>query len=104
MYQTYTTIERCIDGNGNEIHYASVKDLREAFNTPEENIASAYAAQQWVAVRSQRDKLLAECDWVVTKNTEVGQPIPEAWSTYRQALRDITNQADPDEITWPQKP
>jgi len=24
-----------------------------------------------------------------------------AWATYRQALRDITTQADPFNITWP---
>jgi len=25
-------------------------------------------------------------------------------NTYRQALRDITTQTDPDNITWPEKP
>ena len=28
----------------------------------------------------------------------------DAWKTYRQALRDITKQSDPDNITWPTKP
>jgi len=27
-----------------------------------------------------------------------------AWATYRQALRDITAQKDPLNITWPVKP
>jgi hypothetical protein len=28
----------------------------------------------------------------------------ESWAIYRQALRDITNQADPFNITWPTPP
>lgn len=28
----------------------------------------------------------------------------EQWLIYRQALRDITNQVDPDNIIWPVKP
>lgn len=99
----FIVIEKYPSVNG-IIYDATVKVLKEAFNATDEQIVEAYATQRWAAVRSQRDKLLTECDWVVTKNTEAGQPIPEAWSTYRQALRDITNQADPDEITWPQKP
>jgi hypothetical protein len=31
-------------------------------------------------------------------------PITEEWRTYRQALRDITNQSSPFTITWPTKP
>lgn len=26
------------------------------------------------------------------------------WKAYTQALRDITKQADPNNVTWPQKP
>ena len=28
----------------------------------------------------------------------------DAWKTYRQALRDVTKQSDPDKITWPSEP
>jgi hypothetical protein len=28
--------------------------------------------------------------WVVTKSAETGQAVPDAWKTYRQALRDVT--------------
>lgn len=66
-------------------------------------------------LRRQRDILLYETDWIVTKYAELGQPVPDEWKTYRQALRDITQNIDglvidPEEIcmvgnvNWPQKP
>jgi len=59
---------------------------------------------EWARVRSQRFKLLAETDWVTVKSFETGNPIPTQWLTYRQALRDITNQTDPFNIVWPLLP
>ena len=43
-------------------------------------------------------------DWEIIKHQELGTSIPESLKTYRQALRDITNQSDPFDITWPTKP
>lgn len=70
---------------------------------------AAYKAQKDAefakAVRSSRDKLLADCDWVVVKAVESGQSVPAAWGTYRQALRDITKQIGfPTTIDWPVMP
>ena len=57
------------------------------------------------AVRSVRNQKLAETDWVVTMHKELGTNIPTAWKTYRQALRDITDDATSlDDVTWPEKP
>ena len=52
-------------------------------------------------VRSQRDQKLQDTDWMglsdVTMSTE--------WATYRQSLRDITEQPGfPGTITWPDEP
>jgi hypothetical protein len=56
-------------------------------------------------VRTERNRRLAECDWVVTMHKEKGTNIPAEWKTYRQALRDITESFDNDtEIIWPTKP
>lgn len=56
-------------------------------------------------VRAQRDRLLAESDWVIIKATETGQPVPPEWLAYRQALRDITKQEGfPYAVVWPVKP
>jgi len=57
------------------------------------------------SARDSRDRLLAECDWVVVKSLESGQAVPTEWATYRQALRDIPQQAGfPTSINWPVKP
>lgn len=56
----------------------------------------------WKCVRKKRDLLLAETDWV--GGTDVPELIKEKWNTYRQSLRDITSQTDPDNIIWPTKP
>ena len=52
--------------------------------------------------RTERDRLLAECDW-----TQVADA-PEdtaAWAIYRAALRDIPQLPGfPDNIIWPGRP
>lgn len=63
------------------------------------------AAQLAADHRSQRDRRLAACDWVRARADDLGQPVPAAWLTYRQALRDITAQPGfPLSITWPTPP
>ena len=61
-------------------------------------------AAQWAVVRRRRDALMNNTDWLVTKATETGQPMPEGWAAYRQALRDITGQPDVWNIQWPTPP
>jgi len=56
-------------------------------------------------IRSRRDSLLQDTDWIVIKSYERGQNIPAVWELYRQALRDITEQTGfPYEVTWPTRP
>lgn len=55
--------------------------------------------------RAERDRLLAESDWVVTRAKELGQDVPIAWYTYRGDLRQVPEQDGfPHNITWPTKP
>lgn len=58
----------------------------------------------WASVKQKRARLLAGSDWMVTKAAESGQTVPPEWVAYRQALRDITLQADPWAIVWPVAP
>lgn len=54
----------------------------------------------WAELRAERDRLLAETDWwVLPDRTASAEQL-----AYRQALRDITNQADPANPVWPNKP
>jgi hypothetical protein len=57
---------------------------------------------EWVSVRSERDRRLQASDW--TQLPDVPLATKDAWAAYRQALRDITEQPDPFNITWPAVP
>ena len=71
----------------------------------EAEVARLIAEQPAKEARAERDRLLAKSDWVTIRATDTGDPVPTEWQTYRQALRDITEQTGfPEEIEWPQEP
>jgi len=60
------------------------------------------AQQPAKEARAERNRLLAETDWTQVADSPVDA---EAWASYRQALRDIPQQAGfPTDVTWPTKP
>lgn len=65
-------------------------------------VSEPTVAALWRDVRAERDRRLAATDWRVMVATERGEPVPPAWQAYRQALRDVTLQADPRAVTWPE--
>jgi hypothetical protein len=58
--------------------------------------------KQWKLVSEARNTFLQNSDW--TQLPDVPLSTKESWAVYRQALRDITLQPDPFNITWPQPP
>lgn len=68
--------------------------LKTAADLQQERLA-AIAAQ----VRSERDKRIAATDFYMLQDAP---PAPEGLTTYRQALRDITEQPGfPENVEWP---
>ena len=71
-------------------------------------------AEAWAAFRAERDRRLAETDWIVARAYERGESAPEAWAAYRQALRDLPQTLTDEEVlawyegrgevTWPEVP
>jgi hypothetical protein len=57
---------------------------------------------EWINVKSRRNIELKESDW--TQLSDISQSTKDLWSTYRQELRQITNQSNPFNIEWPVKP
>jgi hypothetical protein len=52
--------------------------------------------------RLTRDNILSKTDWTQLPDAPVDK---EAWATYRQALRDITEQDGfPKDVEWPTRP
>lgn len=59
-----------------------------------------YESQLSIQARDKRDRLLRDSDWTQILDA----PVEKAqWATYRQALRDVPQQAGfPQTITWPE--
>jgi len=63
---------------------------------------TAKDAEQATNVRNTRNQKLSESDWTQVADAPVDK---SAWSTYRQALRDVTSQEGfPWTVNWPTKP
>ena len=65
--------------------------------------------EAWATLRAERNRRLAETDWIVARAYERGEPVPEIWTAYRQALRDLParltdEQVLSGEIPWPEPP
>tara|TARA_R110000787_G_scaffold148126_1_gene261999 strand:- start:127 stop:507 length:381 start_codon:yes stop_codon:yes gene_type:complete len=52
-------------------------------------------------VRNKRDRLLDESDWTQVPDSPANS---SEWATYRQELRDITENIDLSNVTWPTPP
>ena len=57
-------------------------------------------AQKWEVIRADRNGRLAATDWRASSNLTLS----DEWKAYRQALRDVPTQSDPDNIAWPTEP
>ena len=54
-------------------------------------------------LRRERNKLLVESDW--TQLPDIPESTKNAWQSYRQALRDITNTySSLNDVVWPTEP
>lgn len=72
-------------------------------NKTEEEILQHDAAA-WNSVRIERDKLLQDSDVDIIKQLEASGSVTQALKDYRQALRDLPQTQELDNITWPTKP
>ena len=82
------------DADGNVVSWDA-----DAVATKEAELIAAYKLTE---LRTERNRLLAETDhWVLSDTADA----TSAQTTYRQALRDITDSAASlDDVTWPTKP
>jgi len=89
--------------------YALKNNQKIPYTAEQEALADA-EEQAWVdgqadrdlaELRTERNSLLAETDYFGNSDVTMN----EAMTTYRQALRDITDSATSlDDVTWPTKP
>lgn len=101
----------CVEGEFGTGHYWNGAAVIEMPARPTELHGFDFATKTWVvsksAVNAKRVKLLEQSDWTDTLSAKnrLGQTLYDQWQTYRQALRDITDQLGyPSDIVWPTPP
>ena len=78
-------------------------DLSEEEQQLKEASAITDSERALNALREIRNEKLSETDW--TQGADVPDAIKNAYTAYRQALRDITKTYnDPRKVVWPDKP
>jgi uncharacterized protein YjiS (DUF1127 family) len=58
----------------------------------------------WDEIRRTRDTLLKVSDWTQAGDSPLSAEKKQEWAVYRQALRDLTESGDVNNIVWPQEP
>ena len=71
------------------------------------------SASEMEILRNVRDKMLSDSDWTVMPDSPLSDSKKAEWKTYRQALRDLPEKANPtldgahldmSSVTFPTKP
>ena len=108
--------EYILEGSANpDLYYIVDNEVVELPTKPSENHYFDYATKQWVfnfeladsKAKYARDRLLAEGPDRISPVwwSSMTEQEQQAWTFYRQALLDITEQPDyPEFIVWPIKP
>ena len=90
-------MKKYVDGILTDMSQAEI----DAFNAEKEAWDAGANDRFAENVRNQRDRLLAETDWMALSDVTMSSEM----TTYRQALRDIPSQSGfPASVTWPTKP
>ncbi|WP_417262630.1 tail fiber assembly protein [Celeribacter sp.] len=58
----------------------------------------------WSEIRAARNRALTASDWTQLPDVSLSEEDRAVWTTYRQALRDITNVDVPSDVAWPVPP
>jgi len=98
------------DSNGSAIESDKPSDFGTTWKAVSDKKTELVNAEPMRLLRVERDRLLAETDWM--GNSDV--TMSAAWKTYRKSLRDLPASAKPklssdgsldmSSVTWPTKP
>jgi hypothetical protein len=95
--------------SGDQVDDEASYDGAVAYNNPSlkptwAQVQDGVIPQQWIVVRGKRLLKLSASDWSVLPDVPLDPSVLAEWETYRQALRDVTDQSDPFNIVWPTPP
>ena len=107
--------EWSVSGNTYEgINWLDKTQTKPTEDEVNKKIDELKAAEPMNLLREERDRLIAQSDWMIVRAKETSTNIPAAWKTYRQSLRDLPASASPSldsngdldltSVTWPTEP
>ena len=89
------------DSNGSAIESDNSSDWGVTWDEVNVKMQDLTAAEPMKALRAERDRLITATDWWASSDLTM----TDAQTAYRQALRDITDDANSlDDVTWPTAP
>ena len=89
------------DDNGLAIESSDTSTWGVTWSQVSAKLTELQNAEPMRLLREERDRRLAETDWWASSDLTM----TTEQTTYRQALRDITDNATSlDDVTWPEKP
>ena len=89
------------DSNGSAIESSDPSHFGTTWDAVKAKKDALVAAEPMKLLRAERNRRLAETDWWASSDLTM----TSERTTYRQALRDITDSATSlDDVTWPTKP
>ena len=89
------------DSEGMAIVSTDPSDFGVTWKQVSDKLKELNDAEPLELLRKTRNEMIVESDWMANSDVTMS----DAWKTYRQALRDITDGATSlDDVTWPTKP
>jgi len=89
------------DSEGMAIVSTDPSDFGVTWKQVSDKLKELNDAEPLGLLRKTRNEMLVESDWMANSDVTMS----DAWKTYRQSLRDITDSATSlDDVTWPTKP
>ena len=89
------------DSEGMAIVSTDPSDFGVTWKQVSDKLKELNDAEPLELLRKTRNEMIVESDWMANSDVTMS----DAWKTYRQALRDITDSATSlDDVTWPEKP
>jgi hypothetical protein len=105
---------RLIPDGADENFLKAVLDEESGIYTAVEEDTTTKTAYNWTALRTERDKRILACNWIIERHrdqvaasetTSITNEQYLAWLSYRQDLRNVPQVTeDPTNPTWPTQP
>jgi len=88
-------------------YYVSKKD--DSHFVPDDSAKNArLLADEWERIRTERNRLLADCDWTQASDSPLSSSKKTEWGAYRTSLRNLpadqSSETTYADIEWPAKP